>query len=95
MSFVRYIGRIKTPAPSIESERNPKYIMGKEKKDMPLIKGKKAKTQEGISKNIEIEKHAHPDMPIKQAAAIAYSTARESHSKSSHSKKNHRHKEHR
>ena len=43
---------------------------------MPLIKGKKAKTKKGISENIRIEKHAHPDMPIKQAVAIAYSTAR-------------------
>lgn len=42
---------------------------------MPLKQGKSQKT---ISKNIETEKRAHPDMPTKQAAAIAYSTARKS-----------------
>jgi hypothetical protein len=41
---------------------------------MPLIKSTK---KEAIGKNIAIEKHAHPDMPIKQAAAIAYSERRE------------------
>jgi hypothetical protein len=41
-----------------------------------LVKGKAAKTKKGISENIRREKHAHPDMPIKQAAAIAFSTAR-------------------
>jgi hypothetical protein len=43
---------------------------------MPLVKGAKAKTKSGISENIRREKHAHPEMPIKQAVAIAYSTAR-------------------
>lgn len=43
---------------------------------MPLVKGKAAKTKKGISENIRREKHAHPNMDIKQAAAIAYSTAR-------------------
>ncbi len=43
---------------------------------MPLIKGAKAKSKKGISENIRREKHAHPDMNIKQAAAIAFSTAR-------------------
>jgi len=42
---------------------------------MPLVKGKAAKTKAGISENIRREKHAHPDMPIKQAVAIAYSEA--------------------
>lgn len=42
---------------------------------MPLKSGKSQRT---ISKNIEIEKHAHPDMSNAQAAAIAYSTARKS-----------------
>lgn len=42
---------------------------------MPLVSGK---SQKAISKNIEIEKNAHPNMPVKQAAAIAYSKARES-----------------
>jgi hypothetical protein len=64
---------------------------------MPLLSGKKAKSQEGISKNIEIEKHHHPDMPVKQAAAIAYSKAREAGGKyprKTHTI-HHRHKEHR
>jgi hypothetical protein len=42
---------------------------------MPLVGGK---SEKAISKNIEIEKNAHPDMPVKQAAAIAYSRARKS-----------------
>ena len=58
---------------------------------MPLIGGEKAKTKEGISGNIQIEKHAHPEMPIKQAVAIAYSQARKS---KAHAPK-HRHNEHR
>lgn len=40
---------------------------------MPLIHGK---SQKAISKNIETEKNAHPDMSNAQAAAIAYSEAR-------------------
>lgn len=48
----------------------------KELESMPLIKGPKAKTKSGISENIRREKKAHPEMPVKQAAAIAYSTAR-------------------
>jgi hypothetical protein len=43
---------------------------------MPLVKGKKAKSKKGISENIRREKHADPEMPIKQAVAIAYSQAR-------------------
>lgn len=49
---------------------------------MPLRQGKSQKT---ISKNIETELNAHPDMDPKQAAAIAYSTAR--HSKDTDSAK--------
>lgn len=41
---------------------------------MPLIKGKKAKTKEGISENIRIEMAA--GKPQKQAVAIALSLAR-------------------
>lgn len=41
---------------------------------MPLKSGS---SQGVISSNIATEKHAHPDMPVKQAAAIAYSNARE------------------
>lgn len=48
---------------------------------MPLISGKKAKTRKGFSENVRREKHAHPDMPIKQAVAIAYSQSRKSKSK--------------
>lgn len=41
---------------------------------MPLIH---SASKEAIGENISIEKHAHPEMPIKQAVAIAYSTKRE------------------
>jgi hypothetical protein len=41
---------------------------------MPLIHSADKKA---IGKNIAIEKHAHPEMDIKQAAAIAFSTQRE------------------
>lgn len=41
---------------------------------MPLIH---STSKKAIGENIGIEKNAHPDMPIKQAAAIAYSTQRE------------------
>lgn len=43
---------------------------------MPLLKGSKAKSKKGISENIRREKHAHPNMKVSQAAAIAYSEAR-------------------
>lgn len=48
---------------------------------MPLLKGSKAKSKKGISENISREKHAHPDMPNKQAVAIAYSEAGKSKNK--------------
>jgi len=48
---------------------------------MPLVKGKKAKSKKGISENIRREKHAHPEMPIKQAVAIAYNQARKAGAK--------------
>ena len=41
---------------------------------MPLVKGKKAKTRKGFSKNVETEMKA--GKPQKQAVAIAYSEAR-------------------
>lgn len=41
---------------------------------MPLIH---SASEEAVGKNIAIEKHAHPDMPQKQAIAIAESTKRE------------------
>lgn len=41
---------------------------------MPLVKGPKAKTKEGISENIRREVRSGKD--VKQAAAIAYSVAR-------------------
>lgn len=44
--------------------------------DMPLVKGKAAKTRKGFSENIRREKEAHPEMKTKQAVAIAYSQAR-------------------
>lgn len=54
---------------------------------MPLVKGEKAKSKKGISENIRREKHAHPDMPIKQAAAIAFSVAGKSKKGKSRGKK--------
>ncbi len=45
---------------------------------MPLKKGRSKKV---ISENIRREKHAHPDMPIKQAVAISYSVAGKSRKK--------------
>jgi len=46
---------------------------------MPLVKGKKAATKAGISKNIKTEMKA--GKPQKQAVAIALSTARSSKKK--------------
>lgn len=40
---------------------------------MPLVQ---SKSKKAIGENISREKHAHPEMPVKQAAAIAYSVAR-------------------
>lgn len=42
---------------------------------MPLVKGKKAKTKKGFSKNVKREMEA--GKPQKQAVAIAYSEAGE------------------
>ena len=42
---------------------------------MPLIK---SSSKKAFSENISREKRAHPDMPIKQAVAIAYSVKRNS-----------------
>jgi hypothetical protein len=47
---------------------------------MPLKSGKNKKV---ISENIKIEKDYHPEMPIKQAVAIAYSKAGKSKKKKS------------
>ena len=41
---------------------------------MPLVH---STSKKAIGENISIEKHAHPEMPIKQAEAIAFSTQRE------------------
>jgi len=41
---------------------------------MPLIK---TGSEKSVGENISIEKHAHPDMPLKQAVAIAENTKRE------------------
>ena len=42
---------------------------------MPLVKGAKARTQEGFSENVKREKES--GKPTKQAVAIAYSEAGE------------------
>ena len=47
--------------------------------EMPLVKGKKARTKEGFSKNVSTEVKA--GKPQKQAVAIAYSEARRSKKK--------------
>jgi hypothetical protein len=47
----------------------------KEDSDMPLVKGKKAKTKKGFSENVKREMEA--GKPQKQAVAIAYSEAKE------------------
>ena len=41
---------------------------------MPLVKGKKASSKKGFSKNVETEMNS--GKPQKQAVAIAYSEAR-------------------
>lgn len=56
---------------------------------MPLLYGKKARSKKGFSENIEREKHAHPDMPNKQAVAIAYSAARRPSGHKKHSSRHH------
>lgn len=94
MSFVRYVGRIKTPAPTIESQRAPKYSTVKEDKTMSLNKGKAARTKEGFSENIKTEMEHGKSQ--KQAVAIAYSEARGGKKRhESAAPKTHRHKEHR
>lgn len=70
--------------PSMENQREPNYMMGKEDK-MPLHKGKSKKVQE---ENFHELKESHPEMPNKQRVAIVLNTA---HKSGSH----HRHKEHR
>lgn len=42
---------------------------------MPLVKGQKAKSKKGFSENVRREVQA--GKPVKQAVAIAYSTAGE------------------
>lgn len=46
---------------------------------MPLVKGKKAKTEKGFGENVKRE--MKEGKPQKQAVAIAYSEARQSKSK--------------
>lgn len=46
---------------------------------MPLVKGKKASSKKGFSKNVEKEMKA--GKPQKQAVAIAYSEARKGKNK--------------
>jgi hypothetical protein len=53
--------------------RNLNIFIRKEN-EMPLVKGKKAKTKEGFSENVKREMEA--GKPQKQAVAIAYSESR-------------------
>lgn len=48
---------------------------------MPLVK---TGTEKSVGENISIEKHAHPDMPQKQAIAIAENTKREAQAHHDH-----------
>jgi hypothetical protein len=95
MSFVRYVGRVKTPAPTNASQRSPNYIMGKKEKEVPLYKGK---SKETVSKNIGmLENEGYKP---KQAIAISLNTARKEGAhipkKSEHKgHSHHRHKENR
>ena len=75
----------------IANQRQPNYMMGKKDNNMPLNKGKEARTNKGFSENVK-ELTSTGKYPQKQAVAIAYSQAR--HSKK-HSSSHHRHKEHR
>lgn len=43
---------------------------------MPLIH---SDSKKAFQENIRTEKHAHPNMPIRQAVAIAYSVQRHAH----------------
>lgn len=52
---------------------------------MPLVKGKKAKTEKGFSKNVKTE--MKEGKPQKQAVAIAYSEAKEKKGKKKMKKK--------
>lgn len=60
---------------------------------MPLIH---SASKKAIGENIRIEKHAHPEMPIKQAVAIAYSTQREAQRHDHHEREapKHEHERH-
>jgi hypothetical protein len=55
---------------------------------MPIIKGKRAATKQGISENIRREIHA--GKPQDQAIAIAFSQARQTNGKNK--RKNHKYK---
>jgi hypothetical protein len=50
-----------------------KFFPRRRGNNMPMVKGKKASTRKGFSKNIETEMKA--GKPQKQAVAIAYSEA--------------------
>jgi hypothetical protein len=107
MSFVRYAGRVKTPAPTNASQHAPNYSMKstkeKDKQSMPLHKGK---SKEIISENIS--EMVHAGHPQKQAVAASLNKADESgnkiakphhhkhkHEQKHHASSTHRHKEHR
>jgi len=58
---------------------NKKQALFNKEIEMPLVKGKKAKTRAGFSENVRREMEA--GKPQKQAVAIAYSEAGEKRKK--------------
>jgi hypothetical protein len=58
-----------------EYGRDCGFIPASREEDMPLVKGKKARTREGFSENVRREM-TEGNKPQKQAVAIAYSEAR-------------------
>lgn len=93
MSIKSQTPGIASDMPLMSKQRGPAYIMGKEEKEMPLLK---SKSKEAIGENIKTEQEA--GKPHKQAIAIALNTAREAGAhvpKAKETRSSHRHLEHR
>jgi hypothetical protein len=65
--------------PHVRAQKNISMDRTLEEIEMPLVKGKAAKTKKGFSENVKREMNA--GKPQKQAVAIAYSEAGESKKK--------------